>query len=186
MTSKASSTKKIFIKNLANALTIFRALAGFPLIIALCYENLSAAWILLFIAGLTDIADGWLARKAGTSSKWGARLDPLADKILLSAPLIWLVKTTGLPAWSVWLLLARELFISEWRSHDSSGGPASTEGKIKTLMLFTSIHLMIWPQSWGGVNLIRNLNNIGFYLYWPMLLIAFYSAIKYIKISNRN
>ncbi len=67
---------------------------------------LSLAWLLLLLAALSDVVDGWLARRAGGGSSWGARLDPLADKLLLAAPIIWLASTNVLPLWSIWLLLA--------------------------------------------------------------------------------
>ncbi len=53
---------------------------------------------------------------------WGARLDPLTDKILILAPLLWLGAAGSLPLWAIWLLLARELLISGWRAGQGSGG----------------------------------------------------------------
>ena len=91
------------------------------------------AWGLLLLGGLSDAADGWLARRAGGGSVWGARLDPLTDKVLILAPLLWLGAQGALPLWAVWLLLARELLISGWRAGQGSGGPASWSGKAKTI-----------------------------------------------------
>ena len=98
--------------------------------------------MLLLIGALSDWADGWMARKAGGGSSWGARLDPLADKLLISAPLIWLAADQRLPLWAVWLLLARELLISGWRSGSQGGAPASWLGKWKTTFQFLSLFLM--------------------------------------------
>jgi len=113
------------LRSLANGLTIARAVAGLPLILALQAGWLPLAWWLLLMAGLSDAADGWLARRAGGGSSWGARLDPLTDKVLIAAPLLWLASTETLPLWAVWLLLARELLISGWRAQSGDGGPAS-------------------------------------------------------------
>jgi phosphatidylserine synthase len=77
-------------RRLADGLTVGRAVIGLPLILALIADQTLLAWCLLLIGGLSDAADGWLARRAGGGSVWGARLDPLTDKILISAPLLWL------------------------------------------------------------------------------------------------
>ena len=130
------------LRSLANGLTISRACAGLPLILALQADAAALAWWLLLMAGLSDAADGWLARRAGGGSSWGARLDPLTDKVLIAAPLLWLAAAGTLPLWAVWLLLARELLISGWRSQAGDGGPASLAGKSKTVLQFLALLLM--------------------------------------------
>lgn len=77
-------------RRLADGLTVGRAAIGLPLIVALSLGQPALAWWLLLVGGLSDAADGWLARRAGGGSVWGARLDPLTDKILILAPLLWL------------------------------------------------------------------------------------------------
>ena len=168
----------MFLRSLANGLTIARAAAGLPLILALQAGWLSLAWWILLVAGLSDAADGWLARRAGGGSSWGARLDPLTDKVLIAAPLLWLASAGTLPLWAVWLLLARELLISGWRSQASDGAPASTGGKAKTILQFLSLLLLLWPQSWMGPHTARW---IGWWLFWPSLLLAMSSAVGYLK-----
>ncbi len=169
------------IRSFANKLTLFRAFISIPLIAALCFEKLPIAWLILVIGGLTDIFDGWLARKADGGNPWGARLDPLADKILLSAPLIWLASKGVLPVWSIWLLLSRELLISGWRSSDKKGSPASKTGKLKTILQFVCILLLIWPTEWGSTQIVISIQQIGWLLFWPSLIIAMLSAVKYLK-----
>ena len=78
------------LRSLADGLTAGRAVLGLPLILALGAGWQGLAWWLLLLGGLSDWLDGWLARRAGGGSVWGARLDPLTDKILISAPLLWL------------------------------------------------------------------------------------------------
>jgi CDP-diacylglycerol--glycerol-3-phosphate 3-phosphatidyltransferase len=132
----------------------------------------------LLVAGLSDAADGWLARKAGGGTSWGARLDPLTDKVLILAPLLWLATEQRLPLWAVWLLLARELLISGWRAAADDGAPASSAGKAKTILQFVSLLMLLWPATWTGhVVLIR----IGWWLFWPSLLLALSSAAAYLK-----
>ena len=136
------------------------------------------AWWILLLAGLSDAADGWLARRSGGGSSWGARLDPLADKLLIAAPLIWLASTAALPLWAVWLLLARELLVSGWRARVSDGAPASSAGKAKTSLQFLAFLLMLWPSSWLWHDIALT---IGWWMFWPSLCLAVSSAVAYFK-----
>ena len=136
------------------------------------------AWWVLLLGGLSDGADGWLARKAGGGSSWGARLDPLTDKILISAPLLWLGASGVLPLWAIWLLLARELAVTGWRTGLSSGGPASLSAKAKTSLQFAALLLMLWPPLWPGAAVLQPL---GWWLFWPSLLLALWSALGYLR-----
>lgn len=178
------------LRRLADLLTIGRALLGLPLLLALSAGYSGLAWGLLLLGGLSDAADGALARSAGGGSVWGARLDPLSDKILISAPLIWLAALGVLPIWAVWLLLARELLISGWRAGQGSGGPASLAGKGKTNLQFLALLLLLWPADWtlgvpagaaGGFGLPVLMQVIGWWLFWPSLLLAFSSALGYLR-----
>ncbi|WP_320667640.1 CDP-alcohol phosphatidyltransferase family protein [Prochlorococcus sp. MIT 1307] len=169
------------LRKLANYLTYFRLIAGLPVIFALSKGYESLAWLLIFLAGLSDFADGYLARKAGGGTVLGARLDPLADKILLSAPLLWLNMKEVIPLWAIWLLVSRELLITIWRSSEKEGGQASLGGKAKTLLQFASILLMIWPSNWGNGRLIGIIHKIGWYLFWPSLVLALTTAMKYLN-----
>ncbi len=168
-------------RRLADGLTVGRAALGLPLILALSSGLSGLAWWLLLLGGLSDAADGWLARRAGGGSVWGARLDPLTDKILILAPLLWLGAAGNLPLWAIWLLLARELLISGWRAGQGSGGPASWSGKAKTILQFASLLLLLWPQGWGAAAAVGALHSLGFWLFWPSLLLALSSAWGYLR-----
>jgi CDP-diacylglycerol---glycerol-3-phosphate 3-phosphatidyltransferase len=168
------------LRRIADGLTAGRALLGLPLILALGAGQQALAWWLLLLGGISDWADGALARWAGGGSEWGARLDPLTDKILIAAPLLWLAAQPAwpqhLPLWAVWLLLARELLISGWRSGASGGGPASLGGKAKTMLQFAALLLLLWP--WDGAVWARVL---GWWLFWPSLVLALSSAWGYLR-----
>lgn len=175
-------------RRLADALTVARAVAGLPLILALSAGWEALAWWLLLLGGISDAADGVLARRAGGGSVWGARLDPLTDKILILAPLLWLGAKDVLPLWAIWLLLARELLISGWRAGQGSGGPASWGGKAKTILQFAALLLLLWPDGWGAGLVGENsfglpglLHLTGYWLFWPSLLLALSSARGYLK-----
>ena len=163
-----------------NGLTFSRILIGLPIVFALIAGNNDIFVLLLLMGGLTDFLDGYLARKYNHQSTFGAKLDPLADKILLIGPMIWLVHENLVPLWSIWLIISRELFITSWRSDLDSGGPASFQGKYKTALQFISITLLLWPQNWGGDYTIYILNKTGIILFWICLVLTFSSALKYI------
>jgi CDP-diacylglycerol--glycerol-3-phosphate 3-phosphatidyltransferase len=170
-------------RRLADGLTVGRAVLGLPLILALVAGQAAVAWWLLLLGGLSDAADGWLARRAGGGSVWGARLDPLTDKILISAPLLWLGANGALPLWAVWLLLARELLISGWRAGQGSGGPASWSGKAKTILQFSALLLLLWPAGWLAAPAVSGLHGLGWLLFWPSLVLALSSAWGYLRQS---
>jgi CDP-diacylglycerol--glycerol-3-phosphate 3-phosphatidyltransferase len=183
-----SAMSALLSRRLADGLTVGRAVAGLPLILALSAGWAGLAWWLLLLGGLSDAADGALARRAGGGSVWGARLDPLTDKILILAPLLWLAAQGVLPLWAVWLLLARELFISGWRAGQGSGGPASWGGKAKTILQFAALLLLLWPNGWGAAidgensfGLPGLLHLLGYWLFWPSLLLALSSAWGYLR-----
>ena len=163
-----------------NGLTISRILLGLPIIIVLQNGRNDVFILLMLIGGLTDFLDGYFARKYNHQSVLGAKLDPLADKILLIGPMIWLVHEDLVPLWSIWLIISRELLITSWRSEKKSGGPASMQGKYKTTLQFTSVTLLLWPQNWASINTIYIIKNIGYISFWISLSLTFSSAIKYI------
>ena len=165
----------------ADRLTLLRAVLGAPVLLLLAADQLDWAWLLLLVGALSDWADGWMARRADGGSSWGARLDPLADKLLISAPLIWLAADQRLPLWAVWLLLARELLISGWRSGSQGGAPASWLGKWKTTFQFLSLFLMLWPAGWTSVQITQVMHALGWWLFWPGLVLALWSAIAYLR-----
>ena len=180
--TKKIDTLKNFVTwpKIINGLTISRLLLGLPIIISLRTGNNDVFIILILIGGLTDFLDGYFARKYDHKSVFGAKLDPLADKILLIGPMIWLVHENLVPLWTIWLIIARELLITSWRSDKNSGGPASIQGKYKTTFQFTSIILLLWPKNWGTIYTINIINKIGYISFWIALFLTLSSAIKYI------
>jgi len=180
--NKTSTYSKRIITwpRIINGLTISRILLGLPIIISLRNGENNVFIFLILIAALTDFLDGYFARKYDHKSVFGAKLDPLADKIVLIGPMIWLVHENIVPLLAVWLIISRELLITSWRSDKSSGGPASTQGKYKTTFQFTSIILLLWPKNWGTSYTIFIINKIGYIIFWIALFLTLSSAIKYI------
>jgi CDP-diacylglycerol--glycerol-3-phosphate 3-phosphatidyltransferase len=93
------------------------------------------AWSIFFILGMTDILDGYWARKSGRTTPLGAFLDPVADKALIGSAMISLAILDRFPWWIVFLILFREVGITIFRLVVIRGGviPASKGGKLKTL-----------------------------------------------------
>ena len=178
-------SKQIQLRRLADALTVIRATAGLPLILALQAGELTIAWWTLLVGCITDAVDGWCARQAGGGTAWGAWMDPLADKLLILAPLLWLGSSGVLPLWAIWVLLTRELLISGWRSSDYSGAPASAWGKCKTVLQLLSLLLLLLPGHWWFPGNISRLHNLGWLLFWPALLLSLVSAISYLRKSPK-
>ena len=95
------------------------------------------------------------------------RLRQLADGLTVGRAVL------GLP-----MLLARELLITGWRSGLSSGGPASTSAKAKTVLQFLALVLLLWPAAWP---LAAPLQSLGWWLFWPSLALALWSAVGYAR-----
>jgi CDP-diacylglycerol--glycerol-3-phosphate 3-phosphatidyltransferase len=102
--------------------------------------------VIFAIASLTDWADGYLARRRKQITPLGQVIDPLADKLLISAALLSLVQMDLAPAWMVWVILGREFAVQTLRSLAYSRGvaiPASPLGKIKMVAQVVAILALI-------------------------------------------
>ena len=138
---------KKLIANIPNILTISRLFLTLPLIIFLEINKSNLVFTLIIFGGITDYFDGYLARKLNLKTKFGAIIDPLADKIFLLIPLIWLCKMGIIPFWSLAIILLRELIISALRTTMKDGLPASHLGKYKTFSFFIALVIFFQPFS---------------------------------------
>ena len=143
--------------NLPNKLTILRVFM-IPFFVLFMLTNITGAadkWIavaIFVIASFTDFLDGYLARKYNLVSNFGKFMDPLADKLLVSAAMICLVEMGRLPAWIVIIIISREFIISGFRLIASDNGvviAASYWGKFKTVFQMAMIIVLICNL--GGV-----------------------------------
>lgn len=141
--------------NLPNALTLTRIFLV-PLIVAVLLTKLPSQWSgvpqqilgvgLFLLASVTDWLDGYLARLRGQVSTLGILLDPIADKLLVSAAFITLVEARLAPAWAVAIIVGREFAVSGLRSIAAAEGfaiSASKMGKFKMLTQVIAITLLI-------------------------------------------
>ena len=148
----------------------FSRLLGIPFILyGLQNPTPQSRWICLIIfllAAGTDWLDGYLARKLNQVSDLGKFLDPLVDKLLVLAPLLALIELGQIPAWGVFLILARELAIAGWRANKTTITGANIWGKLKTVSQIIAIALLIAPlsQVWRLPSLIAFWISVGFTL----------------------
>ncbi len=141
--------------NLPNKLTILRVLLIPFFLVALLWDAVPyGKWIALgifAIASLTDMLDGMIARKYNLITNFGKFMDPLADKLLVSAAMIAFVEMNRLPSWVVIVIISREFIISGFRLVAADAGiviAAGYLGKIKTVIQMIMICVLI--ANFGG------------------------------------
>src|SRR5438045_1632616 len=155
--------------NLPNALTLLRIFIVPPLVVVIL-TNVSENWLgkpryivglgLFVIAALTDLFDGMIARRWKQVSKVGKLLDPIADKLLISAALISLVEHQLAPAWAVVVIVGREFAVTGLRSIAATDGviiSASSMGKFKMVAQVVTVGLLILSlPPLGGTTPVSN------------------------------
>ncbi len=148
--------------NLPNALTLSRIFIV-PLLVVVLLTPVSQNWlgvpqyilgVAIFVAAaLTDYFDGKIARRRHQVSKLGKLLDPIADKLLISAALISLVENHLAPAWAVVIIVGREFAVTGLRSIAATEGviiSASRMGKFKMVAQVVTVGLLILSISPAG------------------------------------
>lgn len=179
--------------NVPNLLTMGR-IAIIPLVLWLLQRgsphDCVVAALVYSGAALTDLLDGYLARRMNIVSVLGQFLDPLADKLLVMASLIWMIPLGRIPEWAVVLLLGREISVTGLRSIASSSGlviSAGSGGKTKTALQMVGILCLIigypYELSLGVVDLGRvDLVNVGRVLVYASLVFSIVSAFQYVSL----
>jgi CDP-diacylglycerol--glycerol-3-phosphate 3-phosphatidyltransferase len=103
---------------------------------------------LFVVAAATDGLDGYLARRYASTTATGQWLDPLADKILVAAPIVTLTALGRFPLWAAAVIVARELgvsFLRVWLGNRGRAMPASGWGKVKTAAQLAAVLLYLLP-----------------------------------------
>jgi CDP-diacylglycerol--glycerol-3-phosphate 3-phosphatidyltransferase len=179
--------------NLPNILTLARV-AAVPIIVLLMLSDSrsSGLWAaaIFGLAAVTDFVDGWLARRWGIVTVLGKFLDPLADKLVVMAALIMLIPHGRVPAWAVFLVLAREIVVTGLRSIASSEGiviDASDLGKYKTIYQMVAIpglmlhydFYWLFGLEWSVFKV--NMHNFGIFFFYIAFALTLWSGFDYLK-----
>ena len=157
------STAQVSNINLPNVLTVARILL-IPVFVVLFVtptpDRSLAAVVVFIIAALTDLLDGYLARRCGQVTKLGRLLDPIADKLLILSALILLVQVDRVSALVAILIIAREVAVTGIRAIAATEGiiiSAETTGKYKMALQVIAIVLLILEgtvlSDYGNVHL---------------------------------
>ena len=182
--------------NLPNLLTYFR-IAAVPAVVACLFwpEEYWMRWLALAIytvAGITDFLEGYLARAWSQQSALGRMLDPIADKLLVSATLLAVVADGTIRSWSLWaaiIILCREILVSglrEFLAEVRVSVPVSRLAKWKTMLQIIALGFLIagpagdWllPRGWTV--------QIGLVLLWIAAIITLYTGYDYLKAGLRH
>ena len=168
--------------NLPISLTLLR-IFFVPLLVVLLFtkgKNMDLWAVGVFLlAAVTDLLDGYLARKRSQITTLGILLDPIADKLLTSAAFISLVELHLVPAWMVVIIVGRELAVSGLRAIASAQGwvlAASDLGKTKMVFQVVAITVLVLE---GRYTAVRPLGDV---LLWMVVVFALASAAQYFRL----
>ena len=162
--------------NTANKLTMLRVLMIPAFLLVLYLGN--PAWsnyvaLVIFVAAsLTDTLDGYIARHYNQTTDFGKFMDPLADKCLVTAAMLWFVEIGQMPGWALLVVIIREFAVSGLRMVAADKGrviAAGWSGKVKTASTMVCIVLMLLP-------IAREINTICVAV---IVLTTIYSGVEY-------
>ena len=173
--------------NLPNILTLLR-IAAIPLFVVIFYLpypwSNEATAALFALAALTDWLDGFLARRLNQQSAFGAFLDPVADKLMVSVALVLLVGQHPGPWYAIpaIIIIGREIAISalrEWMAEIGAGMKVSVKmiGKVKTTAQMTALLLLLYREPFSGLPV----QAIGEWLLYLAALLTLWSMFVYLR-----
>jgi CDP-diacylglycerol--glycerol-3-phosphate 3-phosphatidyltransferase len=138
-----------------------------------------AALVIFSVASATDFADGFLARRMGLVTNFGKIIDPLADKLLILAALVYFIREGSVAVWVVVVVLAREFFISALRIVAASEGrvlAADLSGKVKTVTQIFSVIAIL--TVWHRVEMFPAVAICDF-ASWVIVAVTVWSGVDY-------
>lgn len=171
-------------RGVPNLLTFLRILAIPVVAWLLTQPGRREAWTAMFVylaASLTDILDGWIARRYGLVTAVGKLLDPLADKLLVISTLLMLAvhhRDPGIPGWILVVIVGREFAVTGLRSIAAAEGivlGADSTGKAKMLLQTIGVHFLIVHYVYFGVSF----HEIGMILLMLSAVVGVWSAVGY-------
>jgi CDP-diacylglycerol---glycerol-3-phosphate 3-phosphatidyltransferase len=183
LTEKARRFGETAIRTPANLVTLLRLLFAVPVLVWILDQRADtwgtfAGWMVLWI---TDGLDGILARRDGTTRS-GAFLDPLADKILAIGGLVALAINGVFSWWPVGIIIAREVIVSAYRFNEARLGysvPARPLGKYKTNVQFLTVAMVLFPPT-AEVGWLHDV------AIWTAVALSVVSAVDLVVASRRG
>lgn len=172
-------TKKIF--NLPNCITLLRITVIPVLFLILLSPGRTLSLIIamaFIVAALTDLLDGYIARRYGMVTKMGKFLDPIADKIIVSTAMVLMIPVERIPAWIVALIIMRDIIVNGIRSIASSDEQiisASKLGKQKTLCQIIALSALIIHYPLFGIDV----HFVGIVVLYIALFLTLWSGADY-------
>jgi CDP-diacylglycerol--glycerol-3-phosphate 3-phosphatidyltransferase len=169
--------------NLPNNLTLYRIATIPVLIVLMLFPNKTCSFfaaLLFSVASITDYLDGFFARRQRLVSTFGKFLDPLADKLLISAALIMLIPLGRIPAWMVFIIIGRDLAVTGLRGICSAEGiviAATSLGKYKVGFQVAAIIPLLLHYPYFNVNF----HVIGMFFLWIAVGLTVWSGVDYFK-----
>jgi len=173
--------------NLPNTLSIIRLLLIPAVVICLHFdEKLGSFLAALFfgMAAITDLLDGFYARKYRVVTALGKFLDPLADKLLVSVTMIMLITLNRIPAWIVILIITREMAVTGLRGIAIAEGKiieASSLGKYKTIFQFVALICLSLHYPY----LKADFHAVGMAFLYVALILTMWSGWSYFRMNKR-
>jgi CDP-diacylglycerol--glycerol-3-phosphate 3-phosphatidyltransferase len=175
--------------NIPNILTMLRV-ALIPILVLVFYLPFQwhyfVACFVFTLAGITDWLDGYLARRWNQSTPFGAFMDPVADKLMVSAALVLLVELHASPWFAVpaVIIISREILVSALREWMADMGKrtsvaVSYVGKVKTALQMVAIGVLLA----AGDNVIPYLAYIGYVLHYIAAVLTIWSMIAYLRVA---
>ena len=166
----------------ANALSMVRVLAApaFGILLARTGPDSWLLWVLWTMLAFSDRLDGALARRHGTTRS-GAFLDPLADKLLVLAALAALAELGRFAWWPIAVIAARELTMSAFRTYAGRRGvsiPARPLAKVKTFVQDLAVGAAVWPLTAGVTDLARS-------VLWLAVAFTLVTGLEYVVDGRR-
>src|SRR2546427_11830054 len=195
VTSRQVPPRRLAVPNLLT----YARIAAVPAVVACLYwqdilqGGLWLRWVAVVIfisAGVTDVLDGYYARKRGEQSAFGRMLDPIADKLLVASCLLMLAADGTIRGWSLWaaiVILCREILVSGLREYLAGlrvSVPVTQLAKWKTTLQLVAVGFLIAGEAGDAV--VPVVTPIGLALLWLSALLTLYTGWDYFRAGVRH
>jgi cardiolipin synthase len=165
-----------------NFLTLSRLILAPFVVWQIVSRNPVRSLVLLFVAGLTDLLDGYVARRTNSHSPLGELLDPMADKVLLSGVFLALAWIGTVPVWFVGIVFGRDIFLLLAAGFVMAFTTApdlkpDIYGKASTAFQILTAGVLVAANANGGIS--SSLGKVGIFFLWPAAVLTAFSGLNY-------